>query len=614
LIQVVNLEKGYSSQVLFQNVTFTLGKGERVGLVGRNGTGKSTLFKILLGEESPDKGDVIFPKNYLIGTLKQHLVFTKPTIVEECMTALRGENAEYEQYKVEKMLLGLGFKMSDFDRAPADFSGGYQIRLNLAKVLVAEPDCLLLDEPTNYLDIVSMRWLTKFLREFKGEMILITHDRGFMDDVTTHTMGIWRQKLFKIPGGSQKYFEQIILEEEIYEKTRANSDKKRKDLEDFVNRFKAKASKAAQAQSRLKLLEKMPEMEALNMMASLDFVFTHKECPGKVLMEAKELTFGYTEQTSLINNLTFPILKGDKIAIIGKNGKGKSTLLNLIAQELEPKHGSINKNVNLLIGHFGQTNINRLSLENTIEEEILSVNPIMGVQRARSIAGTMMFSGDLAKKKIKVLSGGERARVLLGKLLAKPSNLLLLDEPTNHLDQESVEALTFELQNYPGAVVIVTHSESMLREVAQKLIVFHHNKVEFLTETYDDFLKKIGWEEDEDEATPVKSTEKPNRAEMKRMRQDAIIERGRELNPLKKRMETLEKEIMKYEEEQKNLEAKIIEIASSGDSKKIQETSQRLGSVKKRVDEAFENLTDVTMKHDEIFARYEVQLKELDVP
>lgn len=611
MIQVVNVEKGYGTQVLFHDVTFTLGKGERVGLVGRNGTGKSTLFKILLGEESQDAGEVIFPKNYLIGTLKQHLVFTKPTILEECITALRGENAAFEQYKVEKMLLGLGFKTSDFNRPPSDFSGGYQIRLNLAKVLVAEPDCLLLDEPTNYLDIVSMRWLTKFLREFKGEMILITHDRGFMDDVTTHTMGIWRQKLVKIPGNSQKYFEQILLEEEIYEKTRQNSEKKRKDLEEFVARFKAKASKAAQAQSRLKLLEKMPEMEALSMMATLDFEFNHRECPGKILVEAKDLTFGYTDQT-LIRNLTFPILKNDKIAIIGKNGKGKSTLLNLIAGELEPNTGTVNKNVNLLIGHFGQTNINRLTMENTIEEEILSADPMMGLQRARSIAGIMMFSGDLAKKKIKVLSGGERARVLLGKLLAKPSNLLLLDEPTNHLDQESVEALTFELQNYQGAVVIVTHSESMIREVAQKLIVFHHDKVEFLSETYDDFLKKIGWEDEDQPTAAPKTLDKPNRQEMKRLRSEMIIERGRELNPLKKKMELLEKEVMKLEEEQQKLEADLITLSSSGDSKKIQENSLRLGMVKKRIDEAFEELTEVTMNHDEIFNRYEGKLKELE--
>lgn len=611
MIQVVGLEKGYGTQLLFQNVTFTIGKGERVGLVGRNGTGKSTLFKILLREESEDKGDVIFPKNYHVGSLKQHLIFSKPTILEECMTALRGENAEFEQYKAEKMLLGLGFKISDFGRAPSDFSGGYQIRLNLAKVLVSEPDCLLLDEPTNYLDIVSMRWLSRFLREFKGEIVLITHDRGFMDEVTTHTMGIWRQKLFKITGSTLKYFEQIILEEEIYEKTRQNSEKKRKDLEDFVDRFRAKASKAAQAQSRLKLLEKMPEMEALSMMASLDFEFNFKECPGKILVENKDVSFGYTE-LPLFKNLTFPILKDDKIAIIGKNGKGKSTLLNVIANEIGPVVGSVTSNVNLLIGHFGQTNINRLNLENTIEEEIYSANPMMGLQKARSIAGIMMFSGDLAKKKIKILSGGERARVLLGKLLVKPTNLLLLDEPTNHLDQESVESLTLELQNYPGAVVIVTHSESMLREVAKKLVVFHHDKVEFFQQGYDDFLSKIGWEEDVP-AAPSTVQDKPNRQEMKRLRSEMIIERGREINPLKKKMEVLEKEIMKLEEEQFKLEQELIEISGSGESKKIQENSQRLGLVKKRVEEAFEELTDITLKHDTIFQGYEAKLKELEI-
>lgn len=612
MIQVVNLSKGFGTQVLFQDVTFTLGKGERVGLVGRNGTGKSTLFKILLGEEAYDGGEYIIPKNYQIGTLKQHLHFTHPTILEECKTALRGENAEFEQYKVEKMLLGLGFKLTDFDRAPSDFSGGYQIRLNLAKVLLSEPDCLLLDEPTNYLDIVSMRWLTKFLREFKGEMILITHDRGFMDDVTTHTMGIWRQKLFKIKGDSSKYFEQIVAEEEMYEKTRQNADKKRKDLEAFVARFKAKASKATQAQSRMKLLEKMPTMDALAMQATLDFEFNFQECPGKVLVEGKDLSFGYTDQ-NLISNLNLLIQRNDKIAIIGKNGKGKSTLLNLLARELEPRNGSVSSNVNLLMGHFGQTNINRLNLENTIEEEILSVNPMMGLQRARSIAGVMMFSGDLAKKKIKVLSGGERARVLLGKLLVKPTNLLLLDEPTNHLDQESVEALTLELQNYPGAVIIVTHSESMLRDVATKLVVFHHDKVEFLSENYDDFLKKIGWEEEESNSAPQKTAEKPNRQEMKRLRSEMIIERGRELNPLKKKMETLEKEIMKLEDEAKTLEAVLIDPAFMNDSKKIQESSQRLGQVNKKIDTSFEELTDITMKHDEIFQGFEVKLKDLEV-
>ena len=609
MIQVVGLAKGYGAQILFEDISFTLGKGERVGLVGRNGTGKTTLFKILLGEELPDSGDVIIPKNYKTGTLKQHLHFTHATILDECMTALTGE-AEFDQYKVEKMLLGLGFKLDDFSRPPSDFSGGYQIRLNLAKVLLADPDCLLLDEPTNYLDIVSMRWLSKFLRSFRGEVVIITHDRGFMDEVTTHTMGIWRQKVFKIKGPSSKYFEQILLEEDMYEKTRVNSEKKRKDLEAFVARFKAKASKATQAQSRMKLLEKMPELDALAMISTLDFEFNHKECPGKTLMEVKDISFGYTKE-NLIEDISFPILKGDKIAIIGKNGKGKSTLLNLLAGELNPRQGQISPNVNLLIGHFGQTNINRLDMERTIEEEVSSVDINLGQQRVRSICGTMMFTGDLAKKKIKVLSGGERARVLLAKLLAKPCNLLLLDEPTNHLDQESVESLTLELQNYPGAVVIVTHSESMLREVATKLIVYHHGKVEYLSETYDDFLRKIGWEEDES-SSPGGSREKPSRQETKRMRSEMIIERGRNCSPMKKRMEYLEQTIIKLEEEQPKLEAELIERSTQGDSKKIQETSQRLGVVKKKIDKAFEDLTEVTNKYDDLMAKYEVKLKELE--
>jgi ATP-binding cassette subfamily F protein 3 len=601
VIQANKLSKGFGTQVLFEDVSFNMTKGERVGLVGRNGSGKTTLFKIILGEEFADSGEIIYPKNYTIGTLRQHLHFTEKTILAECSLALKKEE-EFDTYKVEKMLHGLGFKTEDFTRPPSDFSGGYQIRLNLAKVLLGNPDCLLLDEPTNYLDIVSMRWLSRFLRSFPGEVIIITHDRGFMDSVTTHTMGIWRQKLVKIKGNSTKYHEQILLEEEVYEKTRQNTEKKRKELEDFVARFKAKASKAAQAQSRMKLLDKLPELEALAMMASLDFEFNYKECPGKVLVEVKDLSFGYHENL-LIKGLSFSVLRNDKIAIIGKNGKGKSTLLNLIAKELTPVSGSINGNVNLLMGHFGQTNIQRLSLENTIEEEISSADPALGRERVRSICGVMMFSGDLAKKKIKVLSGGERARVLLGKLLAKPTNLLLLDEPTNHLDQDSVDALSQELQNYPGAVIIVTHSEGMLREVATKLVVFHHDRVEYFPQNYDDFLNKIGWEEEE-QVKVEKPKEKISREEQRRLRQEIILERSKALSPLKKKMEQLEASIMKAEEEATVLESDLI-------SKPDPEGFKRLGTLKKKIDEDFEGLTTITTEHDEKFSVFEKRLQEL---
>ncbi len=612
MIQIVNLEKSFSTQVLFKDVTFSLGKGERIGLVGRNGTGKTTLFKILLGEESADQGDIIIPKNYQIGTLKQHLHFSHETILKECASVLPPESS-FDEYKVEKMLMGLGFTISDFSRPPSDFSGGYQIRLNLAKVLLTDPDCLLLDEPTNYLDIVSMRWLAKFLREFRGEVILITHDRGFMDEVSTHIMGIWRQKLIKVKGNSEKYFEQLIAEEEVYEKTRQNIDRKRKDLEDFVNRFKAKASKAAQAQSRMKMLEKMVGLEELASIATLDFSFHYKECPGKVLLELKDLGFGYTDE-KIVSNLNLSVSRGDKIAVIGKNGKGKSTLLNLIGKELAPQEGSVHYNPNTLTGHFGQTNITRLDMQKTIEDEITSADPLMSVQKARNIAGTMMFTGELSQKKISVLSGGERARVLLGKILARPTNLLLLDEPTNHLDQDSVNALIDELVDYDGAAIVVTHSEEFLRRYANKLIVFQHGKVEFLPYTYDEFLEKIGWEEEaQDKKNPVKVENKISRADAKRMRSELVVERSRLLSPLKKEMEKLEKKIVQDEEESQTIESRLVNEASSLDGKTISELSQKLGNLKKDVDVNFERLTELTMEYDEKFASYEGRLKELDI-
>lgn len=608
MIQANNLSKSYGPQELFSNISFNLSKGEKVGLVGRNGCGKSTLFKMILGDEFSDSGEIIIPKNYVIGSLKQHLEFSKETILEEVMSAVKNIQ-EFEQYKAEKMLMGLGFKIDDFGKAPSAFSGGYQIRLNLAKVLLAEPDCLLLDEPTNYLDIISMRWLSQFLKNYPGEVMIITHDKFFMDSVTTHTMGLWRGKLLKIPGGTQKYLEQLISEEELYEKTRANQDKRRKELEDFVNRFRAKATKATQAQSRLKMLEKMPSMEALAMVSNLDFEFNYQEMPGKNLMEVRDLSFGFGEQ-NLFEGLNFTLGKNDKIAIIGKNGKGKTTLLNVLAKEFVPRTGEVSYNVNLLLGHFGQTNVNRLNLENTIEQEVASANPDLPLQRVRSICGVMMFSGELAQKKIKVLSGGERARVLLGKLLAKPTNLLFLDEPTNHLDQESIETLITELENYPGAVIMVTHSEEMLKRVAQKIVVFHKNGAEFLNESYEGFLEKIGWEEETIKDNKVKTT--ISRNDLKRLRSEMIIARGRELNPFKKKMEKLEESVMRDEEKISLLENELVELAQKGDSKKIQESSQQISVLKKNVDKNMEELVELTTKHDEIFQSYEKKLEDLE--
>jgi ATP-binding cassette subfamily F protein 3 len=610
MIQVQNLSKSFGDQELFKNMTFNLNKGERVGLVGRNGSGKSTLFKILLSEELPDSGQISLPKNYQLGALRQHLEFHQSSVLEECLTALPEEERDQE-FRAEKILMGLGFQSEDMSKSPSSFSGGYQIRINLAKVLLAEPDCLLLDEPTNYLDIVSMRWLAKFLVSFKGEIILITHDRGFMDTVVTHTMGIHRGELLKIVGNTENYFNQVMMLEQNFEKERVKIDKKKKELEDFIDRFRAKATKASQAQSRLKYLEKLPELEALKLIETLDFEFNFKPFPGKTLMEVDSVSFGYDENL-LFENLSFNIPIGAKIGIIGKNGKGKSTLLNLLAGEYEARKGKINRNINLSVGHFGQTNINRLNLNSSIEQEIASTNTELSMEKVRTICGTMMFSGDLATKKISVLSGGERARVLMGKLLAKPVNLLLLDEPTNHLDQDSIDSLIIELKNFSGSVVIVSHSETLLKEACDSLIVFQGDGPQYLNMSYEEFIQKVGWiEEKVQEVRDV--SPKISRQEQKKIRSELIIQRSKELNPLKKIIQELEGDIFKLEERQRLLEIELIEqSAVLGKNKKAQDISLELGQIRKTIDEKFEVLTESSITFDELSKNWEFKLSQIE--
>lgn len=319
MIQFDKVTLGFSGRKLFENVSFTMQRGERCGFVGRNGSGKSTLFRLIDGEMEPESGNVTVPKHYKIGYLQQHIRFTEDTLIKEAALALPPQEEDL-LYKAEKILFGLGFTEEDLEAHPSSFSGGYHLRLNLAKVLISEPDCLLLDEPTNYLDILSIRWLMNFLRNWDGEFILITHDRDFMDRVTTHTMGIHREKVRKIKGTSVDFFGQIVLEEEAHEKSRLKFEKKRTQVQNFVDRFGAKATKAAQAQSKLKSLAREPSLEKLNQLSDLAFSFHEAPFPGRRVMLAEELQFSYTGEP-LIHDFSIEIEKGERIAIIGKNGR-----------------------------------------------------------------------------------------------------------------------------------------------------------------------------------------------------------------------------------------------------------------------------------------------------
>lgn len=497
MIQVDGLCLAYHGENLFEDASFSLQPKERCAFVGRNGAGKSSLFRLLTGQETPDKGTIAKRKNYTIGTLSQHIVFTRPTLIEEAALGLRKGEEEYI-YKAETILFGLGFSEADLDRSPQDFSGGYQLRLQLAKVLVGEPDCLLLDEPTNYLDIISIQWFTKFLMEWPGECIVISHDREFLDSISTHTLGIHRQKVTKVKGNTIQFFEQIMQKEEIHEKTRVNLEKKREHLQGFIDRFGAKASKAVQAQSKQKMLSRIPVLENLKNLYQLDFQFNAANFPGRKMLEAHDVSFSYVPnaEQALIEKFSLLVEKGERIAIIGKNGRGKSTLLRLLAGDLEPHTGFVKRSDNLAIGYFGQTNIDRLHPKHTIEEEISAANRKLNLTQVKGICGLMMFSGDKSKKQNGVLSGGEKSRVLLGKIIATPCNLLLLDEPTHHLDMESIEALIDAIEDFEGAVIMVTHSELILKRMAlNKIIVCHENKQTMHLGTYEEFIEKNEWKD-----------------------------------------------------------------------------------------------------------------------
>lgn len=599
MINVNGLQKSFGSDAIFQDLSFSMGGRERLGLIGRNGSGKSTLFKILLGQESQDGGNILMPRGYRIGHLEQHLEFHKPTILDEALLGLP-EDERLEVYRAEIILTGLGFSEQDMQRPASYFSGGYQIRVKLAKVLLSEPNLLLLDEPTNYLDIVTIRWLTKFLRDWKNEVILITHDRGFMDSVCTHTMMIHRGTAKKVLGGTAKLIAQIAEDEEHYEKTRVKEEKRREELELFITRFRAQAAKATLVQSKVKMLEKMGVKEALQAEQNLDFIFTSAPFETKRLGEVKGLSFSYPNRDPLINDLSFVIKPGERIGVVGKNGKGKSTLLKVIAGELQPSSGEVLFHPSGAIGYFGQTNIDRLDPSKTVVEEIESANSQLSISAARTIAGVMMFSGDDGLKKIKVLSGGERSRVYLGKLLAKPTNILLLDEPTNHLDVESIEAMVQSLESYNGAVVIVTHSEELLKRLANKLVVFKDEAPELFDGTYDEFIEKGGWGDDDSKQPSSRAAD----GNPRRDRAEFIQQRSREIKPIEKRITQLTARIETLENKINDLKEALITASQQKDGAKIGEISANLAKSERELSSSFDLLDKATKELDEKNAFY----------
>jgi ATP-binding cassette, subfamily F, member 3 len=584
MIQVKNLELTYGSRELFRDVNFVVNSGEKIALLGRNGFGKSSLLKILAGASEPTDGEVVVPKGYTIGYLEQLLKPKAKTIITEALLDLEPEMALVCEYQAKMFLSGLGFKEEQFNHDPSTLSGGFQLRLQLVKQLIAAPDLLLLDEPTNYLDILSIRWLSRELVNLPGELIIISHDKSFLEAVSNTAMIIRRKSVKKLSGSIAKLLNAVVEEEEQLTKVYEAEQVRKQEITSFVNRFRAQASKAALVQSRIKELEKLKSTALEKDEATLEFSFNCLKTHSKVLVELKKAQFSYDQKRFIFKNLDLTLELGDRVGIIGPNGYGKSTLLQVLGQSLalaeDGSSGELNFSKNCKLGLFSQTNVAYLDERLSIADTISQTNETLSNTEVRCICGAMLFGGDSALKEIKVLSGGERSRVLLAKILATPTNLLLLDEPTSHLDLESVGALARAVKRFAGTTVVVSHDEDFLNDLnLNKIIYFSPDKTnpELFLGSYQDFIIEIGWNDDiEMGRTSIKSQKSEknsddyqknnssNKLNHKQSKELAKLERNydklsKDKEQLQKELESLSKGSYYQELQKKTLELTTIE-------------------------------------------------------
>ena len=519
MISVNQLSIHFTGTSLFDNVSFIVNTKDRVGLTGKNGAGKSTLLKILAKQIEPQKGNVAIPSDGTIGYLPQEMehnngktVFeeTATTFIEakklqndllyyneQLTTRTDYESEEYNdiiirlneanerfsliggysmEADIEKVLLGLGFNKEDFSRLTDEFSGGWRMRIELAKILLKNPDVLLLDEPTNHLDIESIQWLEEFLVNYRGAVVLVSHDRAFLDNVTTRTIEISLGKIYDYKASYSKY---VVLRKERREQQLSafkNQQKQIEDTEKFIDRFRSKASKAIQVQSKIKQLNKIDRIEVDEEdLQSIHFYFPPSPRSGKIVVLSEQLKKQYDEHI-VLSNVNFDIERGERVAFVGKNGQGKSTLSKLIAG-LEKFEGKLDIGYNTNIGYFAQNQAESLDGEKTVLQTIEDAARGDMLKNARSLLGSFLFSGDSVDKKVKVLSGGEKSRLAMCKLLLEPVNLLILDEPTNHLDMRSKDVLKNALMKYDGTMIVVSHDRDFLQGLTNKVFEFANGNV-----------------------------------------------------------------------------------------------------------------------------------------
>ena len=600
MVSVNNLSLYFGGQDIFKNISFMVNKGDKIGLTGKNGAGKSTLLKVLAKDLTPNNGNVSVPNGIVVGFLRQDLEFEDGrTVLEEAQTSFEflndveirmneankqlTERTDYESdsyldiinefnvleerfrmagghdtaAEISQVLSGLGFSQYDFERQTTEFSGGWRMRIELAKILLMKPELLLLDEPTNHLDIESIMWLERWLKNYSGAVVLVSHDRLFLDASTNRTIEVAFSKINDYKASYTKY---LTLREDRVEKqiqAKKNQDKYIGETKILINKFRAKKNKASFAQSLIKKLEKLEIIQVEQEdVARMQFRFPPAPHSGKMSLEVKNASKNYGD-LNVLDKINLEIVRGDKLAFVGKNGEGKSTLAKMIVKELDFT-GEIQLGHQVKMGYYAQNQAEFLDENLTVLETIEQAASEDTAGRVRSILGSFLFSNDEVKKKVKVLSGGERARVALCKLLLEPYNLLVMDEPTNHLDITSKELLKKALNNYDGSLIVVSHDREFLQGLTEKVYEFKNQNIKEYVGDIDTFLS----EKDLENFKELESSQK----EQKKTKQDKTVDqlsytdqknKQKELKKLKNRISKLEKQIEILDKSQKQIDADL---------------------------------------------------------
>ncbi|TXD53222.1 MULTISPECIES: ABC-F family ATP-binding cassette domain-containing protein [unclassified Polaribacter] len=597
MLNVHNLTVSFMGTELFQGITFKLNKGDRIGLIGKNGAGKSTLLKVLSKDIESSAGSMAFDKDVEIGFLRQDIDFVEGrTILEEAYQAFEEikkielqlddinkqlvERTDYEseaysqliidltdqteryellggynyQGDTEKILLGLGFQRDDFDKLTDTFSGGWRMRIELAKLLLQNNDILLLDEPTNHLDIESIIWLENFLKGYSGAIVLVSHDKMFLDNVTNRTIEI---SLGQIYDYKKPYSEFLLLRGEIKEKqlqAQKNQEKEIKQKQHLINKFKAKASKASMAQSLMKQLDKVELIEVdQDDNASMNVRFAISKEPGKIIVEAENLSKRYGEK-HVLEGVDLLIERNSKIAFVGQNGQGKSTLAKMMVGEI-PFEGFLKLGHNVEVGYFAQNQSEYLPPEKTVLEIMEDAATDSNRMRVRDMLGSFLFSGDAADKKAKVLSGGERNRLALCKLMLKPFNVLIMDEPTNHLDIASKTVLKEALNQFIGTLIVVSHDREFLQGLTSSVYGFKDKEIREYLGDIDYFLEQHKMENlrEAEKRTVIKEQKDTSKSEKKQLSRD----QEKDLKKLNNKLSGIESDIADLEKEIEKIDLEL---------------------------------------------------------